>query len=218
MTANPGTPRVVETKRLRGKRWQLTLDDGRVFAFAGEACEQAGVRVGSLADEELLRCLDREHRRAGVHEAALRLLSYRPRSEAELKRRLAMRGFEAASVDEEMGRLRNVGLVDDARFAELWVADRQSNAPRSSHLLRQELRKKGVERQATDAALVEIDDEEAAIELAVSRGRRLGEADFESFARRLGGFLQRRGFSFGTAERAVREAWERMGEGEDDHL
>ena len=203
----PGSPRIAEIRRLRGNRRQLTFDDGRVFVFSDEACERSHLRQGAEATPELLQQLDEDDRRTGLHEAALRLLSYRPRSEDELRRRLATRCDDPAAIEAELDRLRGAGLVDDERFATLWVEERQRHAPRSTRLLRYELRGKGIDAEAVEAATSELDDSDAALAFALTRARKTSVGDFEKFAFRTGGALQRRGFSYATATAAMRAAW-----------
>ena len=70
-----------------------------------------------------------------AHAAALRLLTTRARTRAELRQRLEGRGFEPAAVAEALDRLERVGLVDDAALAELVAegrAERGLDAPASA--------------------------------------------------------------------------------------
>jgi len=145
---------------------------------------------------------------ARVHEAALRLLGDRARSEQELRQRLVGRGFDDALVESEIGRLRRAGLVDDAAFAAAWVEERARLAPRGARALRYELRKHGIAPHLAEAVTTEVDDREAALQLARARARSLSTVPYESFVRRLGGHLQRRGIDAGTAAWATRRAWD----------
>lgn len=206
----PDHPRIAEIRGLRRKRRKLILDDGREFVFGEEACERLHIRKGMAAPPELIAELDGEDRKAGLHDAALNLLSYRMRSESELRRRLRMRGADEEATDAELDRLRAAGLVDDARFAEMWVDERTNSSPRSARMLRAELRAKGVAAPTTVAATSEVDDDGAALELARSRARRISAPDFREFQARVGGALQRRGFDFATTQRAVRAAWSEL--------
>ena len=143
-----------------------------------------------------------------VHDAALRLLSYRARSEHELRQRLMDRGFEESLVAGELERLRGAGLVDDAAFAAAWVDERARLSPRGSRALRHELRNRGIAQPIAEAATSDVDDRETAMDLAQARASTLHGAPYESFVRRLGGYLQRRGIDAGTAAWATRKAWE----------
>ena len=75
--------------------------------------------------------------------AALRFLSYRARSEAEVRTRL-LRRFPLQTVDLVLEDLTRQGLVDDSEFATLWKQSRDAHRPRSAFLIRRELVAKGV--------------------------------------------------------------------------
>ena len=78
----------------------------------------------------------------------LDLLARRDYTEAELRSRLARRGVADDVAEALLGRLRELGLADDDRFAERYVATRRRARGRLA--LRGELRRKGV-----DPALIE---------------------------------------------------------------
>src|SRR5258707_15503772 len=61
-----------------------------------------------------------------VYAAALRILSYRFNSEAELRRKLRSKRFEADDIDEALARLRGEGWLDDDRFAASFVRARSA--------------------------------------------------------------------------------------------
>jgi regulatory protein len=141
----------------------------------------------------------------------MRLLSYRPRSEAELRQRLARRGAPADLADEAISRLRELGLVDDAAFARAWVEGRSRLSPRSRRLLRRELQAKGIEGEAAREALVPLDDEDAALRAAERRAGAMRGLPYPEFRRRLGDFLRRRGFDPATVRRTAERLWQDAG-------
>lgn len=168
--------------------------DGR-FAFGLAAIEAARLRVGQyLSDEEIahLRQKDQVER---VAERALDLLSYRPRSEAELRSRLGAQYNEAA-LEEAIERLRRGGLLDDREFARSWVENRFQHNPRGKSVLRQELRQKGLEDEVIEEALAGYDEEQAAGLAAQKLLRRWKGAAPQLLRRRLTDALLRRGFPY----------------------
>jgi regulatory protein len=85
--------------------------------------------------------------------AAARFLEVRPRSVAEVRRRLRSAGYASALVEHAVERLVELGFLDDAAFARAWVESRDRARPRGERALRVELRQKGVGREETDVAL-----------------------------------------------------------------
>jgi regulatory protein len=137
-----------------------------------------------------------EHARA----LCLRLLTARARTRAELEAQLAKRGYPDAVAAKVLDRLGQVGLVDDADFAEQWVRSRRVNAGKGKRALAAELRNKGVDNDVITATLAGIDagaERERAEQLIRDKLRRekLTGDDDAKVARRLVGMLARRGYS-----------------------
>ena len=210
-----GAPRVTGIRRGSRGRAVLTTSDGETLIVHAEALALARVREGDALDGAARERLDLEQHRRKAHEAALRLLRHRPRSERELVQRLRQRGLPADVVTEEAERLREAGLLDDEAFAESWVEERRERSPRGKRLLRQELQQRGVGAAIADEAVSAVDDRTAALAVARGRAWRLEGLDFQRFSQRLAGFLQRRGFGYEVVEEAVRTVWnENAPEGE----
>jgi regulatory protein len=217
----PSGPTIIGLRgAARGRQLIIELSDGREFIFSAEAVERVGgIREGTEADEGKLRALDDAEVRVSAHEAALRLLSHRPRSEKEMKTRLGMRGFPPDAVDAEIERLRSAGLLDDSKFAAAWVEDRKRLSPRGKRMLQYELLGRGIDPEAAVEATEAVDDRELALELARQRARRASVANYEAFATKVGGFLRRRGFDYEVTSTVTRTVWEEArGERDDDDL
>ncbi len=137
---------------------------------------------------------------------AFDLLSYRRRTESELRRRLGDR-FEPDVVDRVIERLAEQRLVDDAEFARAWRSERVRRSPRSARAILWELVERGVARHLAEAAVDGLDDEATARSAASKFARRLAGDDYEKFHRRMWGHLQRRGYSAAVARRAMSSAW-----------
>ena len=128
----------------------------------------------------------------------LRLLTARARTRAELAGQLTKRGYPDDVSTEVLDRLADVGLIDDADFAQQWVRSRHAHAGKGKRALAAELRTKGVDNDVISAALADIDagaERERAERLVRDKLRRerLGEDDTKVM-RRLVGMLARRGY------------------------
>jgi regulatory protein len=145
---------------------------------------------------------------AAAHAAALRMLTTRARTRAELRRRLEERGFEAAAVAETLERLQRVGLVDDAALAEL-VAEGRAEQGLDAPAIAAELRDRGVDPAVADRAA------QAAVpaEARADRCRQVAQARLAQLhglppatrLRRLAGYLTRRGYPPELAESVARD-------------
>ena len=135
-----------------------------------------------------------------ARDLCLRLLTVRARTRAELEGQLAKRGYPDDVACLVLDRLAQVGLVDDADFAEQWIRSRRANAGKGKRALAAELRTKGVDNEVITAALADIDagaERQRAEQLVRDKLRRekLGDDDDTKVARRLVGMLARRGYS-----------------------
>ncbi|MFD0364282.1 recombination regulator RecX [Nocardia sp. GCM10030253] len=141
-------------------------------------------------------------------DACLRLLAVRARSRAELARRLAAKGFTPEVTETALDRLVEVGLINDAAFAEEWVHARHTFSGKGKQALAQELRRKGVAQSDAAPALdaITADDEESRATDLVRRKLRSMPAnlDRDKIIRRLVGMLARRGYNQSTAYQVVK--------------
>ena len=140
--------------------------------------------------------------------AALRLLKFRPRSEAELKGRLAEKGFGDETVRAVVEEMRRTGLVGDVRFAR-YAATQAAVKPVGRRLILNRLRKKGIApelaEEAVQAATQGKDELERAREAAGRRVSALAGLARPAAERRLFGYLSRRGFTSEIVWKVVRE-------------
>lgn len=139
----------------------------------------------------------------------LRRLAAAPRTAHELSSDLLGRGVPADVVGRVIARFIEVGLIDDAEYARMWVASRHRTRGSAPAVLRQELRRKGVADELIEQAVAELGAEEQrerAVRLVEQRLPRLERLEPLARQRRLVSMLQRRGYSSGLAVQVVREA------------
>jgi len=176
-----------------------------------ETPAEARVRHGAVDDPTI------------VLGAAARLLEARPRSSAEVRRRLEQAGYQAGLVQGAIDRLADLGMLDDEAFARAWVESRDRTRPRGERALREELRRAGVAEEViatvmegrADAALrargvgePPVDADEAAALRLLDRRRAalLRERDPRTRRGRAYALLARNGFDPGVCA-SVAASW-----------
>jgi len=194
-------------KQRRRQRANIYLDGRYAFSLSLELVAQAGLHEGDALNPQQVDSLRQADLRHQAQQAALRLLAYRPRSEAEMRQRLTRRGLSEEVVQETIAHLREQGLLSDAAFARFWVEARDQNSPRGRRLLWQELSAKGIEREIARQAIDAVAEEDAALRAAQKKARHLQGQDYPIFRRRLGDFLLRRGFPYPTVRTTVERLW-----------
>ncbi|MFI1962542.1 recombination regulator RecX [Streptomyces pathocidini] len=145
----------------------------------------------------------------------LRLLTGTPRTRKQLADALAKREIPDDVAEEVLSRFEDVGLIDDAAFADAWVESRHHSRGLARRALARELRTKGVASAVIDEAVGQVDSEQeecTARELVDRKLRSTRGLDRDKRIRRLAGMLARRGYGEGVALRVVRRALEEEGE------
>jgi regulatory protein len=208
-----GTITALKVQKRNPRRVNVYLD-GR-YAFGLAAIEAARLRRGQVLSDEDIEKLKERDSFEKTYDRALRFLSYRPRSEAEVRRYLQGKAVSPAIEEEVIERLTRAKLLDDLAFARYWVESRESFNPRGLRMLRYELRQKGLGDETIAQALTDLDEEKGAYRVALRRGRRLAHLDQVSFRQKLGAYLLRRGFPYEVVNLAVARVWQELGaEGE----
>ncbi len=177
--------------------------------------QQEGLYKGQQLTEEDWARLQKAAVSRKAWDAALRLLEVRPRTEREIRDRLRQKQFEPEHIEQAIVRLRDLELLDDAQFARMWVAQRAMSKPKGAMALRGELLKKGVDRTlASEIVMAAVDDDvesEGCERVARQAARRYASApDWQTFQRKLGAMLQRRGYSWNTAKPIVQKLWQEL--------
>ncbi len=175
------------------------------FAFGLAAIEAVRLRVGQvLSDDDVARLQGRDSVEK-AYERALNFLSYRPRSEAEVRRNLRKKDVEDEVIEVVIERLTQTGLVDDGEFARYWVENRVQFKPRGARALHYELREKGIADSIIADALADLDEELAARQVAETGARRLTHLQARDFRRKLSAYMARRGFSYAVIAPLIEE-------------
>ncbi|MEU3218412.1 recombination regulator RecX [Streptomyces sp. NPDC006971] len=145
----------------------------------------------------------------------LRLLTGTPRTRKQLADALRKREIPDEAAEQVLSRFEDVGLIDDAAFADAWVESRHHGRGLARRALVRELRTKGVDSAVIDEAVGQLDaerEEATARELVARKLRSTRGLDRDRRLRRLAGMLARKGYGEGMALRVVRQALEEEGE------
>lgn len=143
-----------------------------------------------------------------AREICLRQLAVRPRTRAELAKTLARKEISDEVIAEVLDRYDEVGIIDDAAFARMWVSTRHQGRGLARRALADELRRHGVDAEVATEALDTLDDDAEATtaRALVDRKLRSARGTPDQVFRRLVGMLARKGYPAGLAIRAVKDA------------
>lgn len=172
-------------------------------AAVGSGKSRRGAKAGPPDDPE-----------AAAREICLRLLSFSPRTRAQLADALRRKGVPDDVAERVLGRYTEVGLIDDVAFSRAWVQSRHTGRGLARRALAAELRRRGVDDETVNEAVDELDpaqEEAAARELVAKRMAATRGLDSVKRTRRILGVLARKGYPGSMSYRLIREAMENEG-------
>ena len=147
---------------------------------------------------------------------SLNALARRGMSSREMENLLERRELEPENIESEIARLEGSGLLDDSALAENLVRTLQERKGLGKSAISAELRRRKIDDAAISEALetIDVDDElERAIEIATKRAGQLSSYDPATAKRRLGAYMQRRGYGGSVLTQAMAAALEGRGSG-----
>ena len=146
---------------------------------------------------------------------ALKFLSYRPRSEKEVRNKLKIKSEKlkiedsTAIIDRVIQKLKEYKFLDDVEFAKKWIESRLRFRPRSLRLIKIELKRKGIDPETIDKMINDeglmINDLENAKKLIQKKLERFKSSSKEEIYQKLGRFLASKGFDWDTIKKSIDE-------------
>lgn len=180
------------------------------FAFGLARITAAWLKVGDVLTEEKINELKNKDDSERALQQALLFLSYRARSEKEIKQNLLKHEYSENIVEQTLERLRENKLANDGEFAKTWVENRSTFRPRSRRALTMELRQKGLDEETVKTAVADVDENALAYESARKRAPRFKGQEWSEFRKKLSEYLARRGFPYSVSISVVTQIWNEL--------
>lgn len=191
-------------------RVNIYIDNLFAIGIENELRYKYKLEIGMEVDDEFITEVVKSEEQNKVINKALNFLSYRQRSEKELYESLRRKGYEGFYIDNAMDYCREQGYLNDKSFAESFIRDKLNLNKLGTERIRYELMTKGVSRDIIDDVLV-IDKEEqfdTALALAEKKVSSYKNDDYNKKYRKLGGFLQRKGYNFEIISKVLKKVLE----------
>ena len=160
-----------------------------------------GVRYKKPIKDEERVIKDPERSRRKTFDRAVNLLTYKPRSEEELRRRLLEKKWTNSEiVNDVIAKLKDYNYIDDSTYAVNLASSKLRAKPIGKHRLTRELRTKELDdaiiESAVKEAFEEISESEQ-IERAVEKRLRIkGIPQTQNDQNNFFGYLMRQGFDY----------------------
>lgn len=150
---------------------------------------------------------------------ALRFLSYRTRSEKEVRDKLKVQSEKlkvensTVIIDRVIQKLKEKKFINDEEFARLFVENRLRFKPRSLRLIKLELKQKGIDAEIIEKLMADrgsqvADDLENAkklVEKKMERFRNKFGMTRDEVYQKLGRYLTSKGFNWDTIKKSIDE-------------
>lgn len=179
----------------RGDRVNIYLDDAFGFGITQNALVENGLFIGKELTVKEIEFLESSDQISKCLDKAYRFLSYRPRSEKEMRDKLSER-FDKTTVNKAVTKLKKLKYINDRNFTDFWIENRSNS--RGPALLQSELISKGIDREIIREAISKIDRQDVtarALALVVSK-RKYHNLDRRELYQKVAPYLARRGFDY----------------------
>ncbi len=187
----------VEPQKKNKDRFNIYVDGEFALGVSGQFLVKYKIKSGREISADKLAELKQKKKEEKYFDLACSYLSYRPRSEKEIRDYLKKKGIDEVLCEEVLGQLRDRDYVDDHEFAVWWVEQRNRFRPRGKYALKMELGKKGIAKNIIEQVLeAQVDEFVLARQVAKKKRSRYQDLDYWDKRKKLKGFLSRRGFSW----------------------
>ena len=188
----------------------ITFENKSVLRVPESAFILHPIKIGDSISPTDINKYDEKMRLQEARDAAFRLLSYRMRSEGEIKKRLADKSFMSNEIDATVNNLKKLNYVNDLEFARAFAKEKVKLKNIGPLLLRSELFKHYIETTLIDRIIQETYDkhdihtliEKHLEKKSINKGNLLENA----IKKKLDNYLRRKGFSWGQIN-AVYADW-----------
>ena len=189
-----------ESQRKKG-RFLVRLEDGSILRVTEDELLRFRLRAGMELDAETLEALRASAKASSAKATAASIIGSRALSKKELTRRLVKKGNEEADAQAAADWLEDIGAVNDASYAASLVRHYGGKGYGPARV-REELRRKGVDRDLWDEAMEEMPDSEEILDQLIQKRCR-GDLSDPKERKRTCDALMRRGFGWGEVKAAM---------------
>jgi len=192
----------IKPQKKRKNRFNIYLDGKFIFALSAEILAKSNLSVGRELSDQEINDLILKNEIGKSLDCVCHFLSYRPRSEKEIRDYLRKKEVEEKIVEKVVSRVKKLGYLDDLEFVRWWVEQRSTFRPRGKRALRAELRQKGIAPEIIDKILNSVVDEVSLAQKAIQKKiNEYLELPPRKSRQKIAAYLRRRGFSWETIEK-----------------
>lgn len=156
----PGTITHLQSDRKNPKRPSILLNGTVAFPAHVDAVIRHELHAGQALSAETPQAVLAADAERKAYDRAVTYLGHKPRTEHEVRQKLWRAGYDPDAVTQVISTLCAQSYLDDAAYAECYVAARFRNHGFGLRRLRAELRRRGVAAELIDSALAQLSYED----------------------------------------------------------
>lgn len=199
----------IEVQKKRKDRYNIFIDDEFRFGVDENTLIKLDLRKGIELTEAEIEKIENEEVNAKAFNAAANFLKTRERSKKEICDKLKTKEFTPTQIEKVLEKLERLNIVNDKRFAEMFVRDRMKLKPKGKRALSIELMQKGIDKNIIEEVLNEMLGGDQELELAkkILEKAEKKYSGFDENAKRdkIIKYLMGKGFSYSLIEKVLIE-------------
>lgn len=206
----------IQVQKKDPTRVNIYLDGSFAFGVSRESQIVNKLKIGDSVSDTQVQKIIFQDQVERLYDKAIKFLSYRPRSEKEIRDNLTQKLWKSdkgeeekktfeSSISEVVEKLKKVGQINDSEFASWWVDQRTRFKKLSPRIIKGELWKKGIDKDLVESILEEnkVDPYQLALEAAQKKLSSYQIYEVDEFKIKMGRFLGSRGFNWDTIKKVV---------------
>lgn len=191
----------IQVKNNNIKRRKIYIDQQLFIEIDDTIVSELDLYIGKEVTDHLIDIIQQKEALTKAKNDSIRFLSYRPRSEWEIKNKLKDKKYQSEIIEKTIHLLKEKNMVNDREFSRMWIKDRLTNKPLGKLRLRKELYNKGIRRELIENTIhsffqKEEDELELAYQLIRQKKDSLQLKNIQLEPKKIINLLKNRGFSY----------------------
>lgn len=198
----------IEPQKRNKDRFSLFIDDEFYMGIDQDVIIKHYLTKGMEVDEKFLNEIIKTEEQNKSNNTALNYISFKPRSEKEVRTKLKDKEFDEDIIDNTIAFLYKYNYLNDYDYGKSLINDKKNFKKAGKNLLKQELYKKGIDKDTIEELIEEsydYDEEyEMAYAVAIKKYNLIKNEDKNSIYRKLYSLLGRKGYAFDIINKVVK--------------
>lgn len=197
----------IEVQKKNKERLNIYIDEVFAFGLSLDVYVKYNLKKGQDLDDDFIENILMEEENNKAINSSLKYLSYRQRSIKEVRDHLKRKGYDESIIENSIGALLEKNYLNDYEFSKSFIRDKSYLNKYGINKIKYELKNKGVSVDVIEKTLDFDSDQEysRALELANKKIKSYKNLDNSSIYRKLGSFLQRKGYKYTTVSKVLRK-------------